>query len=272
MTYWLRKLAQSRGIRSIGFHHLIMAVIASAVAMTAVLLAGAGATSIAQRIYLIEVSYVDPKAQPDGPKGPTEAWENITQPVFNVVKDSQLVTRLGYFGLCASQKEGPWICAGSAARLVYSGRFVDPLGLFHMAEKVKDDVIFPGFLIGSAGLGVLVFWLFATFPGWHEEKDTATGSEVLVKPFPSRTVMVACVAFTGLGSLFSFTAALWQHTASATAATLLETSTAGMARAGVGASGVALAWLIFGLWLVAAIASLVMHLSIAILDRLVEDD
>jgi hypothetical protein len=99
-----------------------------------------------------------------------------------------------------------------------------------------------------------------------------TGSDVDVKPFPSRVVLMACLACTGLASLFAFTSALWQHTAAATAATVLETSAVSLIKGGVGTVGTALAWLVFGIWIIAFIATLVMWLSILILDRLTDDD
>lgn len=124
--------------------------------------------------------------------------------------------------------------------------------------------------IGSAALAFISIVLFNTFPGWHEERDEATGSDVDVKPFPSRPVLVACLACTVIGALFTFTSALWQHTASATAATILETSAVSIIKANVGSVGTALAWLIFGIWLIVFLATFVMWLSIRILDRLTD--
>lgn len=126
--------------------------------------------------------------------------------------------------------------------------------------------------LGSVGLGLIALMLFYTFPGWHAERDEETGSEVDVKPFPNRKVTEICCACTGLGTLFTFTSALWQHTASATAATILETSAISIVKAGVGGTATALAWLTFSLWLSIFIGTAVMILSITLLDRLTDND
>lgn len=126
--------------------------------------------------------------------------------------------------------------------------------------------------LGSVGLALLALILFNTFPGWHEERDITTGSDIDVKPFPSRPVLMACLACTGLASLFTFTSALWQHTAAATAATVLETSAVSLIKGSVGSVGTVLAWLIFGIWIITFIATLVMYLSVLLLARLTDDD
>lgn len=79
-------------------------------------------------------------------------------------------------------------------------------------------------------------------------------------------------AICALAVLFTFVSALWQHTASATAATLLEHSTVSLVKGDVGSVGVALAWLVFGLWMVVFLGIFIMIRSIKILDRLTDDD
>jgi hypothetical protein len=98
-----------------------------------------------------------------------------------------------------------------------------------------------------------------------------TGSDVDVKPFPNRTIVAVCIAIAGLATLFTFTSALWQHTASATAASLLETSTVGVVKADIGSAGTALSWLVFALWAIVALCMIVLWSSIKILDTLTDD-
>lgn len=120
-----------------------MIVIVFAATVTAILLAGAGSTSIAHRVYLVQFSYLNSK---EAPKVPPGVWENITLPAFEAVHNTHLTVRVGYFGLCAKQESDDWLCRDSASSLMASRRFIDPLGVTTMADKVKNDVIFPGFL------------------------------------------------------------------------------------------------------------------------------
>lgn len=121
----------------------MMIFVACAATVTAVLLAGAGSSSIAQRVYLVQLSYINSKEPPTVPPG---AWENISIPAFDAVKDTNLRVRVGYFGVCAAQDADFWICRGSASSLMASHRFIDPLGITTMADKVKSDVVLPGLL------------------------------------------------------------------------------------------------------------------------------
>lgn len=111
--------------------------------VTAILMAGCGSSSIAQRVYLVQLEYVSLR---DPAKVPVGAWENITLPAYEAVKDTRLAVRTGYFGLCATTDYAEWKCRKSVSRLVNSNQLVDPLGIISMAEKLKDDVVFPGFL------------------------------------------------------------------------------------------------------------------------------
>lgn len=50
-------------------------------------------------------------------------------------------------------------------------------------------------------LAFITFVLLATFPGWHVETNRE-GSDVDVKPFPSRPVSQAALAFVFIASVF----------------------------------------------------------------------
>jgi hypothetical protein len=50
-------------------------------------------------------------------------------------------------------------------------------------------------------LAFVTFILLATFPGWHVETNRE-GSDVDVKPFPSRPVSQAALAFVFIASVF----------------------------------------------------------------------
>ena len=124
--------------------------------------------------------------------------------------------------------------------------------------------------IGSIGLSAIAFVLLSTFPGWHEEVD-ANGSEIDVKPFPSRPVSQAAFAASFISAIFAMISALWQHTSAATAASMIELSHYGFVAAHVGSVATGLVWLGFFLQVIVAIGLLVMILSIIILDKLTDD-
>ena len=125
--------------------------------------------------------------------------------------------------------------------------------------------------IGSIALSALSFALLATFPGWHKEHDPRTGSDIDIKPFPSRPVSQLCMFALGMASLFSLAAALWQHVAAASAAYMVSTTSQGYLSGHVGATAMALAWIAFALVTAAFCGIVLMVLSIALLDRLTDD-
>ena len=51
-------------------------------------------------------------------------------------------------------------------------------------------------------LAFVTFLLLATFPGWHEERDARTGSDIDIKPFPSRPVSQVALALIFIASIF----------------------------------------------------------------------
>lgn len=117
----------------------------------------------------------------------------------------------------------------------------------------------------------LTFLLLASFPGWHEERDHATGSEVDVKPFPSRPVSQSALALVFIASIFVLVSVLWQHTASVAAAQVAQDMGNGSIKSGVGTSAMVLGWFSFALLLIVTIGLLVMILSIHLLDRLTDE-
>ena len=112
--------------------------------------------------------------------------------------------------------------------------------------------------------------MLATFPGWHEERDANTGSDVDIKPFPSRPVSQAALALIFISSIFVLVSVLWQHTASVAAAQVAQDFGNGSVRSGVGTSAMVLGWFGFALLIIVTIGLLVMILSIHLLDRLTD--
>jgi uncharacterized membrane protein len=120
-------------------------------------------------------------------------------------------------------------------------------------------------------LAFVTFLLLATFPGWHEEHNASTGSEIDIKPFPSRAVMQVAVALIFISSIFILVSVLWQHTASVAAAQVAGDFGNGSVRSGVGTSAMVLGWFSFALFIIVTIALIVMILSIHLLDKLTDD-
>lgn len=117
----------------------------------------------------------------------------------------------------------------------------------------------------------LAFAGLATFPGWHEERDARTGSDIDIKPFPSRPVSQAVTATLFMASIFLLVSALWQHVAAVSAATNISTMSQRRLVVHVGAAAVALVWLPLAMVVVGLQGMLVMILSVHLLDRLTDE-
>lgn len=127
------------------------------------------------------------------------------------------------------------------------------------------------FRIVAVVLSFFCFILLATFPGWHEERDES-GSDVEVKPFPSRPVSQAALALIFVSSVFVLVSVLWQHTASVAASTIAQDMGNGSVKSGVGTSAMVLGWFGFVLLVVVTIGLLVMILSISLIRKLTDED
>lgn len=117
-------------------------------------------------------------------------------------------------------------------------------------------------------LSFICFILLATFPGWHAEEDEETGSEIDVKPFPSRPVCQVALALVFVASVFVLVSVLWQHTASVAAASVTEDFGNGSVHSGVGTAAMVLGWFGFTLYIITTIGLLFILLSMSVLDRL----
>jgi hypothetical protein len=118
----------------------------------------------------------------------------------------------------------------------------------------------------------LGFLGLASFPGWHEERDARTGSDIDIKPFPSRPVTNAVIWALGTASLLLMISALWQHVAAASVVAIISTTVQGNNVVGeIGTASIALVWLSFALTVVAFEGIVVMALSIRLLDGLTDE-
>ncbi|KAJ9656236.1 hypothetical protein H2198_005087 [Neophaeococcomyces mojaviensis] len=233
-----------RYVPAIGYHHVLMILIAIAIVLLSLLLAGCSSTSpLIPGIYLISIYY-----QPYAPVFSTvQVDPGVTTAIANIVGNANLNVRVGYFGICIQEGGGAFMCnqnATALADLVTVDQ--DPLNLIWVASTFKDAIVFPYLIIIAIILAFLTFLLLATFPGWHTT-TTADGSEHEVKPFPSRAVSQVALATIFIASVFVLVSVMWQHTAAVAASQVAQDLGNGSVKSGVGTSAMVLGWFGFGL-------------------------
>ncbi|KAF2239447.1 membrane fusion mating protein FIG1 [Viridothelium virens] len=258
-----------RLIPFLGYHHVLMILIAIAIVLLSLLLAGCSSSSpLIPGIFLISLYYQHYTPIYD----PTQVDPGVTAAIANIVGGAQLEVRVGYFGICVNPDGGSFLCSNNATSLAEQISVdQDPLNLIWVANTFKDNVVFPYLLIVAIILAFVCFILLATFPGWHEETDARTGSDVDIKPFPSRFVSQIALALIFISSVFVLVSVLWQHTASVAASQVAQDLGNGSVKSGVGTSAMVLGWFGFGLLVVVTIGLLVMILSIRLLDKLADE-
>ncbi|KAG7009017.1 CDP-diacylglycerol--serine O-phosphatidyltransferase [Physcia stellaris] len=252
----------------LGYHHVLMILIAIAIVLLSLLLAGCSSSSPQiPNIFLISLYYKSYAPTFD----PAQVDPGVTTAIANIVGQAQLEVRVGYFGICINPDGGAFLCSNNASSL--AGQVSvdqDPLNLIWVASTFKDSIVFPYLIIVAIVLAFITFLLLATFPGWHEETDER-GSERDVKPFPSRPVSQVALALIFIASVFVLVSVLWQHTASVAASTIAQDLGNGSVKSGVGTTAMILGWFGFALLIIVTIGLLVMILSISLLDRLTDD-
>ncbi|KAF2716204.1 membrane fusion mating protein FIG1 [Polychaeton citri CBS 116435] len=258
-----------RLIPFLGYHHVLMILIAIAIILLSLLLAGCSSSSpLIPGIFLISLYYKDYVPA----YNPAQVDPGVTAAISNIVGQAMLEVRVGYFGICVNPDGGSFLCSNNATALAQQVSIdQDPLNLIWVAETFKNTVVFPYLLIVAIILAFVTFLLLATFPGWHEERDANTGSDIDIKPFPSRPVSQVALALIFIASIFVLVSVLWQHTASVAAAQIAQDFGNGSVKSGVGTSAMVLGWFGFALFIVVTIGLLVMILSIHLLDRLTDD-
>ncbi|KAF1811303.1 membrane fusion mating protein FIG1 [Eremomyces bilateralis CBS 781.70] len=252
----------------LGYHHILMLLIAIAIILLSFLLAGCSSTSpLIPGIFLLSLYYEKYTPTYD----PAQVEPGVTAAIANIVGQAQLEVRVGYFGICVTPDGGGFLCANNATALAQQITMdQDPLNLVWVASTFKDAVVFPYLIIVAIILAFIVFVLLATFPGWHSERDQVTGSDIDVKPFPSRPVSQVALALIFITSIFILVSVLWQHTASVAAAVIAQDFGNGNVKSGVGTSSMVLGWFSFALLVIVTIGLLVMIISIVVLDKLTD--
>ncbi|KAJ6021626.1 Ca2+ regulator and membrane fusion protein Fig1-domain-containing protein [Penicillium herquei] len=268
----------SKFIPMIGLHHILMMILAVSVVFLSLLIAGCSSSSL-KDIYLLSLQYKDTSSL--ALSDSTIVSTDIAHAVENITlsgDEPTLQVRAGYMGLCIMLTDGDWVCSTSASSLANIVKLSsnaasgtrDPLNLIYIANSFKDDIVFNGLLFIVVAAAAICFLMLATFPGWHEELDDA-GSDVEIKPFPSRQVMQAALVTSALGFAFGLISALWQHINSA-AASMAEKFSYGQITGHVGPAAMAFGWI--GVVLIGVVAHglLVMIVSISLIRMLTADD
>lgn len=218
-------------------------------------------------IYILGLSYTNSSLAALNP-----AAQNISS-AFNSFKGaSSLEVRTGFFGMCVRKKGVVWLCSADINGLREQiGAENDPLDLIGTVAEFKDCVLFSGLLFMVVVSTFAAFLMLATFPGWHEERDERTGSDVDVKPFPSRPISQAALSCCFVAAILMLVSSLWQHVGAVGAAAMADAAFFGNVKTAIGSTAMILSWISFAVATVSTICLLVMILAIIVLDRLTDD-
>ena len=118
-----------------------MILIAIAVILLSLLLAGCSSSSpLIPDIFLISIYYQSYPPVFDA----AQVDPSVTQAIANLVGDSQLEVRVGYFGICINPQGGAFLCSNNASALAAQVTVdQDRLNLIWVAETFKDNIVFP---------------------------------------------------------------------------------------------------------------------------------
>jgi hypothetical protein len=249
----------------LGYHHVLMILIAVAIILLSLLLAGCSSSSpLIPDIFLLSLYYQGYTATP----ATSQVNYNVHTALENIAGDARLAARVGFFGICISPDGGGWLCSNNATALANEIDVdQDPLNLIWLAEQFKDMIVFPYLIIIAIIFAFVCLLLLATFPGWHDEVGSDDGDRE-VKPFPSRAVSQVAVSIIFIASVFVLVSVLWQHTASVAASVIAQDFGNGVVKSGVGTSAMVLGWFSFTLLIIVTIGLLVMIISIKVLKSI----
>lgn len=198
--------------------------------------------------------------------------QNVSTTFNDYKGSSNLEVRIGYFGMCVRQCGIFWVCsAGSNGLREEIGPENDALDLIRTAAHFRDDVVFSGLLFMVIVTCFISFLLLSAFPGWHETRDERTGSDIDMKPFPSRPIAQAALACSFVAAVLLLVSSLWQRLGAVGAAAMADAAYFGNVKTAVGATSMLMAWISFGIASISTISLLMMIIAIVVLDRLTGD-
>ncbi|KAK9254612.1 Ca2+ regulator and membrane fusion protein Fig1-domain-containing protein [Lipomyces tetrasporus] len=190
------------------------------------LLAGCSSSfSVMPRIYLLNVGYNGGTVYQV--TGDTVVNPDASVLLGDIVGQTQLEVRIGYFAVCLRSAPGAWLCSQNATSLAQNlYAYEDPINLLHVAQTFREKIVFPYLLIIAAALSFIGF--------------------VLILPYPP-LLKTVCVGICFLSAILVLISVLWQHTASVAAATVATNLANGTVFTGVGITAMILGWFSFGL-------------------------
>ncbi|KAF3037529.1 hypothetical protein E8E12_007971 [Didymella heteroderae] len=219
-------------------------------------------------VYILGLSYTNSSST----SGLSPVGQNISTTFNNFKGASSLEVRTGFFGMCVRQKGVVWLCSADTNGLREQiGAENDPLDLVGTMAHFKDDVLFSGLLFMVVVITFAAFLMLATFPGWREERDERTGSNIDFKPFPSRPVSQAALACCFVAAILLLVSSIWQHVGAVGAAAMADAAFFGNVKTAIGSAAMLLSWIGFAVAAVTTISLFVMIISIIVLDRLTDD-
>ena len=118
-----------------------MILIAVAIILLSLLLAGCSSSSpLIPSIFLLSIYYEPYEAVPST----SQVNYNGYSLIGNIVGDTKLQARVGFFGICVSPEGGSWLCSNNATSLADRIQVdQDPLNLIWLASQFKDMIVFP---------------------------------------------------------------------------------------------------------------------------------
>lgn len=129
----------------VGFHHVLMAMLAVAIVTSSLVLAGSSSTSpFLPSIYLASLSYVSSGSPL--PSSLVQLNGNLSSVLASQVTDvANLELRIGFFGICLrSPSFEDFTCSRDAQSLAaHLTSVMDPLNLLWQASRFRTGVLFP---------------------------------------------------------------------------------------------------------------------------------
>ncbi|KAJ8102834.1 Ca2+ regulator and membrane fusion protein Fig1-domain-containing protein [Lipomyces tetrasporus] len=206
--------------------HVFLLLLIVSIILMSLLLAGCSSSfSVMPRIYLLNVGYNGGTVYQV--TGDTVVNPDASVLLGDIVGQTQLEVRIGYFAVCLRSAPGAWLCSQNATSLAQNlYAYEDPINLLHVAQTFREKIVFPYLLIIAAALSFIGF--------------------VLILPYPP-LLKTVCVGICFLSAILVLISVLWQHTASVAAATVATNLANGTVFTGVGITAMILGWFSFGL-------------------------
>ncbi|KAK9262679.1 Ca2+ regulator and membrane fusion protein Fig1-domain-containing protein [Lipomyces tetrasporus] len=223
--------------------HVFLLLLIVSIILMSLLLAGCSSSfSVMPRIYLLNVGYNGGTVYQV--TGDTVVNPDASVLLGDIVGQTQLEVRIGYFAVCLRSAPGAWLCSQNATSLAQNlYAYEDPINLLHVAQTFREKIVFPYLLYVMAK--TLVQELLILFDSIIAAALSFIGF-VLILPYPP-LLKTVCVGICFLSAILVLISVLWQHTASVAAATVATNLANGTVFTGVGITAMILGWFSFGL-------------------------